>query len=466
MKKREKLQDAVGMVGDDLIEEAKNPRRKNRKAVWTAAVAACLALFIAVGAALLPGGNTVSPKIFAISLAEYPDMPDYPKENENDAAWFAYLRERRAAYNELDANLDSFFAATIREFLSDANGENAVYSPVNVYMALAMAAELTDGESRAQILALLGAEDIESLRKEANVIWNTCYVDDGSKTTILASSLWLNKEVSFKQDTLDRVAQNYYASSYSGEMGSEEYTKAFRTWLNEQTGGLLADEIGDMELDARTVMALATTVYFNARWNNEFREKNNTDGIFHGTAGDAECEFMNSSSHNTYYWGENFSAAQQAFTDGGGMMFILPDEGVSAEELLADEEVMSLILGNGANSKYLKVNLSVPKFDVSSQTDLAEGLKNLGVTDIFDVEAADFTPMTEDTDVFVSKVEHGVRVTIDEEGCTAAAFTVMIMDGAGEPPNDEVDFVLDRPFVFVVRSDVGLPLFVGIVNNV
>ena len=47
-------------------------------------------------------------------------------------------------------------------FLGGKEGENAAYSPVNVYMALAMLAELTDGASRQQILDLLGSDSLEA----------------------------------------------------------------------------------------------------------------------------------------------------------------------------------------------------------------------------------------------------------------------------------------------------------------
>ena len=53
---------------------------------------------------------------------------------------------------------------------------------------------------------------------------------------------------------------------------------------------------------------------------------------------------------------------------------------------------------------------------------------------------------------------------IDEEGCKAASLTVMMYEGA-VAPEDHAEFILDRPFIFEIMSDTGLPLFVGIVNN-
>ncbi|MDE7233585.1 MAG: serpin family protein, partial [Ruminiclostridium sp.] len=112
------------------------------------------------------------------------------------------------------------------------------------------------------------------------------------------------------------------------------------------------------------------------------------------------------------------------------------------------------------------VHYSVPKFDVSSEIGLNEGLKALGVTDVFDWETADFSPLAENPEeLYVSSARHAARVAIDEQGCTAAAFTeISVMAGGGAPP-DEMDFVLDRPFLFVVTSDTDGILFAGTVNS-
>ena len=128
---------------------------------------------------------------------------------------------------------------------------------------------------------------------------------------------------------------------------------------------------------------------------------------------------------------------------------------------------MDFILADGdwENNKYLTVHQRIVKFDVSSQLDLSEGLQALGVTDAFDAAASDFSPMTDMDGLFVSQTAHGARVAIDEEGCTAAAYTVMMACGAAEPPEEEIDFVLDRPFVFAITGEDGLPLFIGVVNQ-
>ena len=61
-------------------------------------------------------------------------------------------------------------------------------------------------------------------------------------------------------------------------------------------------------------------------------------------------------------------------------------------------------------------------------------------------------------------MQHAARVTIDEYGCTAAAFTVMMMDaGSAMPPDSVLEMNLNRPFAFVILSDDNIPLFMGTV---
>lgn len=424
-----------------------------------------------------------TPETSALAAPVYPEMAQYPDEAaywkkdgsfDDDGfskvydAWWADKRARNNLQLPDPDGMQRFLRASTGTMLAQGGGQNLVYSPLNVYMALSMLCECTDGNSRAQILTLLGQSDLASVRAQASALWNANYCADGAVTSILASSLWLNEGTAYVQKTLDTLAQNYYASAFSGKMGSDAYNKALQDWLNEQTGGLLKEQASGLRFDPETVLALATTIYYRAKWSNEFSKSRTSEGVFHAENGDVTCDFMHSSGTGTYYWGERFGAVNLSLRESGCMKLLLPDEGVSPEELLKDAEAMSFLLGSEAweNSKFLIVNLSVPKFDISSDLDLNSSLQALGVRDVFEADTADFSPVIEHADgVFLSKAKHAARVAIDEEGVTAAAYTVMMEAGAAEPPDEEIDFTLDRPFVFAITARSGLPLFVGIVNT-
>lgn len=471
MKKSEKLCKAIGGLDEALIEEADRSRivkasKKARKFTlkFTAIAAACLAAVIGVYA-IIPRGISAT----ALAEAVYPKATKYPgRFGTNSDAWYDDRNARRERGEQIGDKVNEFYKKTAAEFLS--GDENRAYSPVNVYMTLAMLGETTDGESREQILDLLGAEDIEGLREDAKNMWLANYRDDGAVETILANSVWLNENIDIKQETPAALAENYYASSYSEDPKSEKMTKAVQTWLNKQTNGLLGDYVKDVKVPDDLVMALYSTVYFRAKWDHQFNKNKNDFKRFHAAKGDVQTEFMNATdTYGWFYAGEDFGAIRLYFDEGGAMWFILPDEDKTIDDVLNSGEYIALItMKNGLNDwekkKSLKINYSVPKFDISSQIRLSEGIGNLGVTDVFDIEKADFSPLT-DIPVFVSEAKHTARVVIDEEGCTATAFTEMPSATSPLPPEDEMDFIVDRPFIFAVTSDTAQPLFIGTVND-
>lgn len=464
------LFESLGELDEKTLQRCRKVKSQRKLPRWMGAVAALVAVALLCGFFLYPRGQVLT--AYAIAEAVYPEMAPYPNESspnlsEEYDAWRESVKAQEQPEGYADG-LEGFFANSIREFLSGEAGENRAYAPVNVYLALGMLAELTDGSTRQEILDVLGADSMEALRTQANAVWNAHYRNDGMTTSILGSSLWLNQDISYVPETMKILAENYYASSFQGEMGSEDFNKALQDWLDAQTGGLLQNQIHGLELKPETVLALATTIYFQAKWYTEFSPQATAPGTFHSLAGELTCDFMHSNRGNSYCWGENFtSVGLPLANDGGTMWIVLPDEGQDVDSLLSSQEVMDFLLSKGTweNQKHLTVNLSLPKFDISSQQDLCQGLQNLGLSEVF-TGAGDFSPMTTQVDMIaLSQATHGVRVAIDEEGVTAAAYTLMIMDATSMPVEDEVDFLVDRPFLFTITSPDGLPLFVGIVHE-
>lgn len=411
----------------------------------------------------------------------YPEMPKYPNEMELlengdyedfEKAYDEWRQARRYHQDigEVGSGYENYLKATVADIFSD-DSKSIVYSPTNVYMALGMLAELCDGESRQQILSLVGESDIESLRKSAYALWHGNYCDDGAVKSVLGSSVWVDEGVELIKSTADILAQNYYSEIYSCNVGSHAMIETYKAWLNEQTGGLLEDVIENTQIDPETIMVLATTVYFKAKWDTEFSEESNTTEKFTLSSGEeVDAEFMNQTVvYVNFFADEGFTAMNKPFNDGGSMWLILPDEGVAISELVKTDKFMNLLTkdGEGVESFRTKINLSLPKFDVTSDLELDKNLKNLGITDVFDATKADFSNLTSSVngEIWLSKVKHAARVRVDEEGCEAAAYTEMMLAGNALPPQEEVFFKLNRPFVFAITGLDGTVLFIGTVQN-
>ena len=486
MNRYRKANDAIHAPGHLTRAVCKTKKRRSLR-ISAAAATAAIVLFAAMllRPASVPQEETPNnfplntPLIPVASAAEVLSSPTYPSMNPSpdfsgewtDEEYEQWWESRRAQWQqrpEDDSALYDFYAQTAREFLTDTDGENALYSPLNLYISLGMLAEITGGETRAQLLDLLNCDTVEELRSFVSALWNVNYCDDGTVTSLLASSLWLRDDMEYNMDTLNILADSYYASSHRGTMGSQDYNDMLRNWMNENTGNLLSDQIQDLELDSDVILALVSTLYYKAGWANTFSDARTSPDVFHTPGGDVTVDFMHESSEQTYYWGDHFSAVYLSLAESGRMWFLLPDEDSSVDELL-EGDALNLITDPASweNRKNLTVNLSIPKFDVSSQINLGEGLQSLGITDAFDWQRADFSPVCENADgLFLSSAIHGTRVQIDEQGCVGAAYTMLTLEAtAGHIPFEEIDFTADRPFLFAVTGLDNQILFLGVVNR-
>ncbi|MBQ6066361.1 MAG: hypothetical protein IJK89_06030 [Clostridia bacterium] len=414
---------------------------------------------------------------FLMYQAQYPQRAQYPKDEDFgddydalNAAYDLWSQDREAGRNfaaSRQEGLNGFVTAMARALLENAQGDNKVCSPVNIYMALAMLAELTDGETRQELLDVLGVKDTEKLREQAKALWDANYLDDGVIKSLMGDSVWLNDGVNYKKDgALQTLAEDYFASVFSGQPGDPAYDDALHAWINEQTGGLLKDSAEGLKMDPLMMVTLVSTIYFKGRWTDTFVPEANTTETFHGAQNDATCEMMHETDSMGYYQGKGFSAVTKGVVNANGFRFILPDKGVSVDEVLASDAFADYLLDPSGEDYSRRVALSVPKFDVQADSDVIPTLEKLGVNKVFDHGAADFTPLTEDRDdIAVDQILHSARVKIDEEGCEAAAFTAIMACGASMYLDEPIDFTLDRPFIFVINGAGYTPLFVGVVNQ-
>ena len=446
----------------------------------------------------------------ALRLAALPELPQEPDESafwdqlntldfgklgeetynqEYQKLWDAFSAQQDAYYeatqslrgdgvdNALTLPLTAYTFHTMRQLFEGSAENNMVYSPANLYLALCMLAETTDGESRAQVLNLLGLSSVEQARGAANALWRNLYRDSATGRTLLANSIWLNEQFDYHEDTVDTLANDYYASTFRAPMGDKATDEAIHAWINENTNHLLENAANSLKTDTNTLLMLISTLYFKGTWADQFEPFNTSADTFTTASGtEQKIDFMHRTKNGNYYRGESFTVASLPFRDGTAMWFLLSDEGVSLDQITWNLPMMAVDTSEGcyelpalelaAQQGYGEIHWSVPKFDVDSDLDLIPTLESLGVTDIFTDGVADFSPLT-DLDALVSAVKHAARVKVDEEGCEAAAFTAIMAETTAAMPEQlpVVEMNLNRPFGFLITGVDGLPLFTGVVNT-
>ena len=428
------------------------------------------------------GGRSERPEP-AVDLAQYvvkeTAYPAYPAEPQyedyagltGEVNWDAYdaayteYREALQKLGKLDAEPDggavlAFADRTLGGIFADS--ENRVYSPISLYAALAMLTEMTDGDTKQQVMDLLGATDSETLRQTVRDLWMSVYLDDGRSVCRLANGAFLRENAEVKQAAVDALADWYYASTYRVPMGTAAADEAIASWLNQNTGGLLSEETGNIRTDGNDLLRLYNTIYYKSGWQDAFKSSQTKQDTFTAADGTEQtADFMHRTESGSYQKGEGYTAAPR-YLRYGRMVFVLPDEGVTPESLLQRQGFLAELTGDYNAAELV---WSVPKFDVKSSTELNEVLQGLGVTEAFDMTKADFAPLT-DNGAFLSSAMQAARVKIDEEGVEAAAYTELVCaDSAMMEVPPTVEMELDRPFLFVIFDNNNVPLFVGTVNT-
>jgi serpin B len=113
-----------------------------------------------------------------------------------------------------------------------------------------------------------------------------------------------------------------------------------------------------------------------------------------------------------------------------------------------------------------KVQVVLPKFKLTSQCNLSDMLKALGMVAAFSDEA-DFSGMDPEKRLNISEVIHKAFVEVNEEGTEAAAATAVVVGVTSvRDPEPVPVFRADHPFLFLIHdAQTGSLLFLGRMTN-
>ena len=145
------------------------------------------------------------------------------------------------------------------------------------------------------------------------------------------------------------------------------------------------------------------------------------------------------------------------------MVILLPRQGgLDSFEKALNSAQLKTITGS---LKSNQVNLTMPKFTITSEFSLNQALSDLGMPAAFSASSADFSGMDGAKDLYISGVLHKAFVTVDEAGTEAAAATGVIV-GTTAMPVEVKQMVIDHPYIFLIRDiPTGTVLFMGRVVN-
>jgi len=339
--------------------------------------------------------------------------------------------------------------------------DQMLISPLSLSLALSMTANGAAGKTLEGMLSTMGfagqgKDDMNSYyRKMVNALLEA----DPQTTFEVANSIWANESIGVKKSFTDATEKYYLSEVHPADFKSRETVDAVNKWVSDKTHGKIQSILDGP--DPGLVMALINALYFKGTWAFDFDEKIKTEDFTALDGSKSKVEMM-TAQLDSYAEYDGFSMVSLPYGNGAfSMEVILP----SKDEAFADavDRFDASVLDNLSDRlEPAKVNLKLPKFSFSFNTQLNDALKQLGMSLAF-TEMADFSDMAEKS-LAISLVKQKTFIDVNEKGTEAAAVTFVGMMTTAYIPNQPrtVDFFADRPFLFIIRENsTGAVLFLG-----
>lgn len=338
---------------------------------------------------------------------------------------------------------------------------NFMISPLSAVMNLSMLANGAGGETQSQILEALeiSSGDVNDLNSYSSKLIGGLSSADNSTDVQIANALFVKSDINVRDNLKNNLKQWYDADVLQIGTGK---SGQINQWVANKTNKRITYLISPTEEES-TNFALANALYFDAIWQSPFSESATIQDVFRAANRYYKTAFMCKTTYVDVKQNEDFAMARLNFGNGAfSIYFILPLENVQLDDILPtiDDTLLASL-----TSESLNLNLRIPKFKLESQINLIEPLKQCGITDAFDILAADFSNLM-DMPTNISHMRQGCVFSIDEKGVKAAAATYSKDETLAPPIVNNGDFFLDKPFIFLIReNNSNACLFMGKVEE-
>ena len=348
-------------------------------------------------------------------------------------------------------------------FRTQAGMDSKVVSPLSVAYLMGMLANGSEGNTHAEIMNALGMSNVslQTLNEAYKAIINTASNLDKQTTVNIANCIAVNQQISLKEEYKKAMSQTYNAQVESMNFAGDAL-KRINSWCDKQTNGMIPSIINQLNPNALTVIMNA--IYFNGTWDKKIDKKDTKKEPFKGYTRDIKrVDMMQQKAKFDFIEQNDFSAINLPYGNGTyEMTIILPHDGKSTTEIMEKLDAEKLSELNNNMEKCI-VDLKLPRFSTSTETQLNKPISNLGAPSMFIAGKADFNKIS-DTPMFISSMLQKAKIEVNEEGTKAAAVTAGVMMMSALPSSQPrlVEFHADHPFVYIITErHTGAIFFIG-----
>jgi serpin B len=353
----------------------------------------------------------------------------------------------------------------------EKSGENLIFSPTSISLALAMTAAGAKGQTETEMTSALHLTDLSESHAAYHALlerWNTRGEKRGYELRV-ANRLWGEKRIDFVQSFLDLTRREYGAEM--GRLDFEKNAEAARqeinAWVEKQTADKIKELIPAGVIDCSTSLVLTNAIYFKGDWMLPFKKDATRDADFSiSTARKIKVPMMTEKEHLPYLEDESLQAVELPYKGAGLTMLILLPKKIDGLPELEKSLTAAKVEEVRKKLKAQPTIIYLPRFKFESSFSLNKSLQALGMTLAFTGDA-DFSGIDGARDLFISAVIHKAFIDVNETGTEAAAATGVVMARSAAPSQTPpAVFRADHPFVFMICDrQNGNILFLGRVTN-
>lgn len=361
--------------------------------------------------------------------------------------------------------INSFSAKASAKIL---NEDVDIISPLSLYMNLAMTSTITDGNTQKEILDFLNIDYIDILNY-TNALYGLSmkeklYNNEICNKETLVNSIWISNSINYKKDSLNDLYNYFNASSFVVDYSNKNTSNHICNYISDNTNGLIKP---DLQIPEETIFMLINSLYVSDLWNEtgleytkndyEFKNYNNTN---------ISKKFLVGKPYlGTPYIGEDYSCFYQKTSNNLKLTFILPNDNKNIYTIM-NEDNLNTILGLDSMDYYKDDETYsypvFPEFESSYSDDLKDELLQLGIKSLFQL-TNDYKLFEEKA--YVSNLIQMSKLKVNNKGIEGAAVTMSVVEGANSIEKI-IEFVIDRSFGYILSDFYGVPLFIGIVDNI
>lgn len=377
------------------------------------------------------------------------------------------LDEKSAQLIEAD---NAFGLEIFQKIRENSAEENIMISPLSISVALAMAYNGADNDTKTEMektLKLYGltAEEINASYKHLIAALQSV---DEKVVFELANAIFYKNGFAVKPDFLNINRNNYDAEVSSLDFNSPSAVETINNWVATKTHDKILSIIDQLNPDDR--MVLLNAVYFNGIWTTEFEKEGTKLHNFTKNNGQSiDVPMMNKEDKLQYTSNSLFEAVKLPYGKGQyNMIVMLPAKNKNSQNVIDALSADNLTKWGNEFKTEDHVVVTMPRFKFSFEAGLNEVLKEMGMPKAFS-DQADFSKITDQENLFISSVRHKSFIDVNENGTEAAAVTSITFTNTSAGPGDTVQkiyFTVEKPFVFAItEKDTGAILFMGEVQN-